>query len=60
MCAPIATRELRPVGVLVGGTGRPRAPQPPAPNVAVLLRPDPARHEPAAPEPLSRHGPAAA
>mmetsp|Transcript_76643 Transcript_76643/g.212194 ORF Transcript_76643/g.212194 Transcript_76643/m.212194 type:complete len:230 (-) Transcript_76643:299-988(-) len=39
MCASQATRAPRPVGVLLGGSGRVRAQVPPAPRLAALLRP---------------------
>jgi len=35
------TRSPRPVGVLLGGTGRARLPAQRSPRVAVLLRPTP-------------------
>lgn len=39
MCASQATRAPRPVGVLLGGSGRVRAPVPQPPRLAALLRP---------------------
>jgi hypothetical protein len=39
MCASQATRAPRPVGVLLGGSGRVRAPVPTPPRLAALLRP---------------------
>lgn len=39
MCASQATRAPRPVGVLLGGSGRVRAQIPPPPRLAALLRP---------------------
>lgn len=39
MCATPATRAMQPVGVLLGGSGRVRAPMLPAPRLAALLRP---------------------
>ncbi len=39
MCASQATRAPRPVGVLLGGSGRARALVPPPPRLAALLRP---------------------
>jgi hypothetical protein len=39
ICASQATRAPRPVGVLLGGSGRVRAQVPPPPRLAALLRP---------------------
>jgi hypothetical protein len=39
MCASQVTRAPRPVGVLLGGSGRVRAQIPPPPRLAALLRP---------------------
>jgi hypothetical protein len=39
MCASHAMRAPRPIGVLLGGSGRVRAPVPPPPRLAALLRP---------------------
>jgi len=39
MCASQAMRAPRPVGVLLGGSGRVRVPVPPPPRLAALLRP---------------------
>lgn len=39
MHASQAMRAQRPVGVLLGGSGRVRAPVPPPPRLAALLRP---------------------
>ena len=39
MCASQAMRAPRPIGVLLGGSGRVRAPVPPPPRLAALLRP---------------------
>jgi hypothetical protein len=39
MCASQAARVTRPVGVLLGGSGRVRVSDPPPPRLAALLRP---------------------
>lgn len=39
MCASQTTRAPRPVGVLLGGSGRVRVLVPPPPRLAALLRP---------------------